>query len=87
MKPKERHVWLSWKILECKLMYYRPELVHESWHKTLATPDAQYDAYEAEYLKLCTKLKLEPTAQQMVGFDTNRSSCRLVLEKHAIPKK
>ncbi|MEM4379120.1 MAG: hypothetical protein QXL01_00335 [Thermoplasmatales archaeon] len=82
----ERFVWLSWKLMECKLMYYQPDLVHPSWHKDLGVLDSQYDAWESEYLSLASKLMLEPTVCLMVGFDTERASSRLILNKYSKQK-
>lgn len=71
----------SWKIIEYKLMYYRPDLVHDSWHKDLTISDSDYDKIEEEYIKMCRELKLTPTVTEMVGIDLTRPSCKLVLSK------
>ena len=74
MTPEERHVHLSWKLLEYKLMYYRADLVHPDWREELTVPDSVYDRSE------------EPTACNMVGFDVTIPSGRLVLDKYSKPK-
>jgi hypothetical protein len=77
---------LSWKILEWKLIYYHPNLIHTSWFKKLSIEDREYDHYEDEYKTLASKLGLKPTASDMVGFDESRPSCKLVLSKLQKPK-
>lgn len=66
---------LSWRILECKFLYYEGPK-HNLSHKCIS--DQEYDKLEDRYLKLAKVLKKEPTAQQMVGFDTSKPSCKLV---------
>lgn len=69
---------LSWRILELKLGYYHPNLIHADFLSYAIRPDAEYDAIEDAYLKACIEHSVEPTAQQMVGFDFERPSCRFV---------
>lgn len=70
---KERFAKLSWFILECKYCYYcRPQFKHPS--------DTEYDKVEEEYKAIAAQLGVEPSASNMVGFDLNRPSCRLVAE-------
>ncbi len=64
---------LSWKILEAKYAYY-----------ILQNPimeDFEFDEMALEYEDLCAIFGEEPTATNMVGFDKNRPSCRLVMQK------
>jgi hypothetical protein len=82
----KQHIELSWRILEAKLMYYRPELVHKSWHSHLAMTDSQYDAMEDTYRVLCERLNKKCYAVDMVGFDLERPSGRLVCSKYQMPK-
>lgn len=48
--------------------------------------DAEYDALENEYRKLCEEEGVEPTAADMVDFDLSRSCCRIVALKLSSPK-
>jgi len=86
MDDDKQHVELSWRILEAKLMYYRPELVHASWHNHLTITDSQYDAIEDTYRILCKRLNKECYAVNMVGFDLEKPSGRLVCSKYQMPK-
>lgn len=92
----ERFNYLSWRLLAHKLMYYYPEKVHPSWQKELDISDADYDALEQEYLRLCIKLgKPNTVAGQstvdgetvsgdgMTQLDLSRPSVSLVLFKHS----
>jgi hypothetical protein len=85
-EEEARRVSLSWLILEMKLAYYHPEKIHKSWLNDVVRPDKVYDALELEYINLCNKLGHKPTASDMVGFDFDRPSCRLVLERLSKPK-
>lgn len=80
-KEYERYIELSWKILEFKCAYYRPDLVHGDSLPKYTVPDVVYDKLESEYKELCGKLGESPTASDMVGFDLDRPSCRLVVKK------
>jgi len=81
-KESNRLVELSWKIVECKLTYYRPDLVHKDWKEEITRSDQQYDAYENEYRDLCKTEGVEPYSCEMVGFDLERASARVVMEKY-----
>lgn len=52
-----RFFYLNWKIIEWKLMYYRPDLIAQKYHKELTIPDSEYDERCEEYLWLCLQLK------------------------------
>lgn len=67
---------LSYKILEHKFRYYEG-----AKYGLKSIPDDKYDKLEARYIRLCTLLKIEPTASNMVGFDYNRPSCKMVFNK------
>jgi len=70
-EENNRYIELSWKLLEYKCRYYM-------WGNSI--PDAEYDALEAEYIKLADQLELPKSASNMVGFSLDRPSCRLVYE-------
>ena len=80
-KPKTKeeartlYIKLSWKILEHKFRYYEG-------HKYGLTPisDDKYDKLESVYKKLAKLLKEPTSASDMVGFDYNRPSCKIVVE-------
>lgn len=94
-----RYIWLSWRLIEWKLMYYYPEKVAEEFHEMLSISDDIYDQYELEYLKLCRKLNLPNTVvhKSYAGFkvmgdgmfevDTTRPCVQLVLGKYGEKKK
>jgi hypothetical protein len=67
---------LSWKILEHKFRYYCG-----AEYGIKPVPDEVYDEVEEKYKKLSKILKLEPSAYNMVGFDFDKPSCRLVAER------
>lgn len=69
----ERFVQLGWQLLEHKAHYYifcNPQI-----------EDYAYDMLEREYDELAKELGEEPTASDMVDFDTSRPACRAVLRK------
>jgi len=82
----KRHIKLSWWLLEQKCIYYFTDLCHKSWADSMVD-DSVYDAREREYKNLCTKLGLEPTVVDMVGFEINRPCCQEVLKKLGKKKK
>lgn len=47
---------LGWKLIEWKVAYYRPEVVHPSRLADVEVDDATYDAAEIRYLQLCKQL-------------------------------
>lgn len=71
--PAERHLELSWELLEHKCRYY---ILCET-----KVDDYIYDALEREYAQLCLDLGLPDTISTMVDFDTKRPSCKLVMDK------
>jgi len=64
---------LSWRILECKFLYYEGPK-----HNLPCPPDSEYDMLEDKYLKLAKILKRKPVAQEMVGFNHDKPSCKMV---------
>jgi hypothetical protein len=86
MKDQERFVQLSWLILELKLAYYLPHLIHPDWNKEKSVSDQEYDALELEYRSLAKHLKLSATACEHVGFPSEHPCGRLVMSKLCIPK-
>ncbi len=73
---------LSWLLIAYKLMYYRPDLVHKSWHKELTISDTEYDRLEVEY-NAEFKGGDGPYTTNMVGIDLTRPSVRLAVEKYS----
>lgn len=69
----ERHIQLSWLLLEHKFLYYVKD-------KPIIQ-DYEYDMLEKEYDALCEKLNLPKTVSDMVGFDEKRHSCQAVMTK------
>ena len=89
-----RFVRLSWALIEYKVMYYRPHLVHESRHEGLTIHDETYDTLEIRYLTLCRELGHQNTivhkdypgfedidGEPMIEIDEDRPSVQLVLDK------
>lgn len=72
-KQKARFITLSWQLLEHKCRYYM--------FNSPSIQDFEFDKLEAEYRQLAQELGLEPTASDMVDFDTSRPSCQRVYEK------
>lgn len=83
----KRFVELSWKIIESKMVYYRPDLVHKDHIAKLTISDAEYDRLENEYKRLANKLNLPASAHEMVGFDLDRPCCRMVAEWYGLSAK
>lgn len=75
-KKKLKLAKLAWQILGLKFLYY--EGANNGIKESV--PDSEYDAIEDEYKELCEELDEEPTACNMVGFDSSRPSCRMVME-------
>ena len=74
MSDKEKFLLLSWRILECKYVYYCSP-------PGLSCPtDDLYDKFEDLYRVLANKLELPASAVDMVGYDESRGSCRMVKE-------
>lgn len=74
----KRFIELSWKILECKFLYY--EGAKHGLPASTIPKDSEYDALESEYNDLAKELGKDPTASGMVGFNQKRPSCKLVME-------
>jgi NAD-dependent DNA ligase len=72
-KKYKRFLSIGWELLEHKYRYYVLD------NPTI--PDHEYDILEKEYDNLAKELDLEPTASNMVGFDTKRPCCQLVISK------
>lgn len=73
MTKEQRHVQLSWQLLEYKCYYYLMA--------TSKIDDYAYDMLEQEYDGLCLELNLPNSVGDMVDFDTNRPACKLVMLK------
>lgn len=83
----KRFIQLSWKIIEYKMAYYRPDLVHKDHMNKLTVSDVEYDSLENEYKNLADKLGLPASAHEMVGFDLERPCCNLVAEWYGLSDK
>ena len=68
---------LGWAIIELKLAYYRPDLIHDSWKPYVFQPDSFYDAVEDRYRMLCKSRGVPASAADMVDADLDRPSVRL----------
>lgn len=79
-KDEQRFINLGWYLLEAKFVYY------DSPPGVKGISDIAYDKLEDEYKALAEKLGKNPSAC-MVGFSTERPSCRIVAEKVTTNKK
>jgi len=86
MDLHEKLSYLGWAIIELKIAYYHPHLIHESWKSTVFQPDSFYDALEDEYRKLSNVFGRAASACDMVGADFERPSVRLALSLIGQPK-
>ena len=101
MNDEQEHTALSWRLIEWKVAYYKPEKVHKTRRKDYEVSDDEYDAAEVRYLTLCRKLKQPNTivhkgwpgfedldaAQAMMEVDETRPSVQLVMAKLGSPKR
>jgi hypothetical protein len=77
---------MAWKILEYKFAYYQYARLHPSWKDEMVISDVAYDALEAHYRIKCEEEDVEPSAADMVDFNFDKASCRLVALKLSNPK-
>ena len=68
-------------------MYYAPEKILKKYHKELEIPDSEYDKLERKYFKLCKKLKMKNSFEDMVGINLNTPSVQLILHKYGKKKR
>lgn len=87
IKDKERFVRLCWQILEMKMAYYLPHMVHSDWVKEYTVSDQIYDTLENEYRSLAQKLNLSPSACEHVGFPSEAPCGKLVMSKLSNSRK
>ena len=80
---KKKFFKLGFEIIGHKFLYYEGAN-HGLSGKVIA--DSKYDALEDEYKKLADELDLPTTASDMVGFDSSRPSCKMVMQ-HLIATK
>lgn len=97
---EREHTALSWRLIEWKVAYYRPDLVHRSRRKDYEISDDEYDAFEQRYLLLCRRLDKQNTLvhkaypgfksvgyrHAMIEVDLKRPSVQLVISKLRTPK-
>ena len=71
----------SWKILEAKFCYYQGSKYKI---KPILT-DPKYDKLEKKYIRACKKLKIKPTASDLVGFpDKPKHGAKRMIAQHMI---
>jgi hypothetical protein len=87
IKHEERFVQLGWQILEMKMAYYLPHMVHSDWVKEYTVSDQTYDTLESEYRSLAHKLNLPPSACEHVGFPSDAPCGKLVASKLSNSRK
>jgi hypothetical protein len=99
MTLSREHAALSWRLIEWKVAYYRPEYVHPTRMASVTVSDEQYDEAELRYLALCRELgqpntvvhKAYPGYEDLVQewsmmeIDEARPSVQLVLRKLSTP--
>jgi len=81
MDEKQLLIHLGYAITEWKIMYYRPHLVHKSWHPYVEVTNDFYDSAESLYKQLCEKYGEDPVATACPEIDLDRGSVKLALEK------
>ena len=94
---KRRFIELSYRIIECKILYYNEELIAPGYRERLGVTDEEYDKMEMEYLRLCKLLGYPNTVVHksygalgggedtaMMEVDYTRPSVHLVLRKWGI---
>ena len=86
-EDQKKFIELGWKLLEYKCVYYRPKLVHPYNLEYCTISDATYDLLEGQYKAVCVRLGEIPTASDMVGFDLDRPSCKMVVRKLGKPRR
>jgi len=64
---------LSWMILHHKFRYYEG-----AKYNIKPVPDNEYDTLENMYKKIAKKLNEKTTASDMVGFNNEKASCRMI---------
>jgi hypothetical protein len=74
-----KHEGLYMRLLEYKLMYYHPELVHGDWHDDLMIPDSLYDCYDNQLSSFGLDIP--------VGFPDDTEEGRQVMAKLAKSKE
>lgn len=50
---RKEFIPMGWRLIEWRLAYYYPELVHEKLRPMYVVPDWMFDQYEQRYLTLC----------------------------------
>lgn len=58
-KVEKEFCELGWRLIDLKVAYYKPELVHESWLPKVTVSDDDYDVMEQRYLTLCRELQVK----------------------------
>lgn len=69
MTKNKEFIRLGWELLEHKYRYYV--------QNSATVSDREFDKLEKRYRILAKKLRLRPTAVDMVDFNWSRPSCRL----------
>jgi hypothetical protein len=100
-KDEQEFRELGWRLIEWKVSYYKPEVVHPTRSKDCVVTDEVYDAAEVRYLTLCRKLNqlntivhkgwpgfedLTEAGHAMMEGDETRPSVQLVMAKLGSPK-
>ena len=84
MDTKERYITTLWSLLEAKLGYYHPEVIHESWKKEVMISDATYDKLEQSAKDMAAELG--ETFIPVVGFP-DTASAKIVRSKLSHKKR
>lgn len=86
MDLRSRHAYLSWKLIEHKILYYKPEDFTKRFLQQYSISDAEFDRLETEYLNLCSLLHVPNTVSHkdgegMMELDWERPSVLNAYEK------
>lgn len=81
MNDEEIFRLLGWALIEWKVQYHRPNLVHPAWGDTFVIDNIHYDIAEGLYKTYAKRLGKPTYTTDMVEIDENRGSVKLVLDK------
>jgi hypothetical protein len=81
MNDTEVFTLLGWALLEWKMAYYRPHLVHRSWGTEFGMSDTLYEAAEDIYKELARKLGKFTYVTDLIEIDETKGNAAVALGK------
>lgn len=76
---------LGWAIIEWRIQYFKPNIVHPSWGDTYMIPDVMYELAEGLYRKYAERLGVPTYTIDMIELDESRGSVRMAISKLSDP--